>query len=40
MSDKATNYQCPSCTGPLHYDGAAGRLRRRTAAMRLLRLVI
>ena len=27
MSDKATNYQCPSCTGPLHYDGAAGRLQ-------------
>ena len=27
MSDKATNYQCSSCTGPLHYDGAAGRLQ-------------
>ena len=27
MSDKATNYQCPSCTGPLHYDGAARRLQ-------------
>ena len=27
MSDKATNYQCPSCTGPLHYDGATGRLQ-------------
>jgi uncharacterized Zn finger protein (UPF0148 family) len=22
-----TNYQCPACTGPLHFDGAAGRLR-------------
>ena len=27
MSDKATNYQCPSCTGPLHYDGTTGRLQ-------------
>ena len=27
MPTQVTNYQCPSCTGPLHYDGAAGRLQ-------------
>ena len=26
MSTQITNYQCPSCTGPLHYVGASGRL--------------
>ena len=26
MASQITNYQCPSCTGPLHYDGASGRL--------------
>ena len=26
MPSQITNYQCPACTGPLHYDGASGRL--------------
>ena len=27
VSAQITNYQCPSCTGPLHYDGTIGKLR-------------
>lgn len=27
MAKQTTNYQCPSCTGPLHYDGGSGKLR-------------
>ena len=27
MSSQLTNYQCPSCTGPLHYDGESGMLQ-------------
>ena len=26
MTTQVTNYQCPSCTGPLHFSGASGRL--------------
>ncbi len=26
MPSQITNYQCPACTGPLHYDGKTGRL--------------
>ena len=26
MADKVTNYQCPACTGPLHFDSATGKL--------------
>ncbi|MCR5664040.1 MAG: hypothetical protein K6G17_04065 [Oscillospiraceae bacterium] len=26
MASQITNYQCPACTGPLHFDGAAGKL--------------
>lgn len=26
MPTQVTNYQCPSCTGPLHFSGASGRL--------------
>lgn len=26
MSTQITNYQCPSCTGPLHFSGASGKL--------------
>ncbi len=26
MADRVTNYQCPACTGPLHFSGATGRL--------------
>lgn len=26
MAAEATNYQCPSCTGPLHYSGESGML--------------
>lgn len=26
MATQVTNYQCPACTGPLHYDGASGKL--------------
>ena len=27
MADQVTNYQCPACTGPLHFDGKAGKLK-------------
>ena len=26
MADQVTNYQCPACTGPLHFVGASGKL--------------
>lgn len=26
MPQQITNYQCPACTGPLHFDGAIGKL--------------
>ena len=26
MSSQITNYQCPACTGPLHFDSASGKL--------------
>ena len=26
MADQVLNYQCPSCTGPLHFDSASGKL--------------
>lgn len=26
MGANATNYQCPACTGPLHFDGTTGKL--------------
>lgn len=26
MADQVTNYQCPNCTGPLHFDSATGKL--------------
>lgn len=26
MASQITNYKCPACTGPLHYEGASGRL--------------
>lgn len=26
MASQVTNYQCPACTGPLHFDGASGNL--------------
>lgn len=27
MSAQVTNYKCPACTGPLHFDGALGKLK-------------
>ena len=27
MGDKVTNYKCPNCTGPLHFDGTIGKLK-------------
>ena len=27
MAEQVTNYQCPACTGPLHYDGSIGKLK-------------
>lgn len=27
MASQVTNYKCPACTGPLHYDGALGKLK-------------
>ncbi len=27
MATQITNYQCPACTGPLHFDGASGQLK-------------
>lgn len=26
MAEQMTNYQCPACTGPLHFNGATGKL--------------
>ena len=26
MADQITNYQCPACTGPLHFVGSSGKL--------------
>lgn len=26
MAEQVTNYQCPACTGPLHFDSATGKL--------------
>ena len=26
MATQVTNYQCPACTGPLHFVGSSGRL--------------
>lgn len=26
MANEITNYQCPACTGPLHYSGSSGKL--------------
>ena len=26
MADQVTNYKCPACTGPLHFDSATGKL--------------
>ena len=26
MPTRVTNYQCPACTGPLHFVGASGKL--------------
>ena len=27
MPSQITNYQCPACTGPLHYEGSTGKLQ-------------
>ncbi|MCQ2443357.1 MAG: hypothetical protein MJ077_09675 [Oscillospiraceae bacterium] len=27
MASEVTNYQCPACTGPLHFDGSIGKLK-------------
>ena len=27
MSTQITNYQCPACTGPLHFDEQTGKLQ-------------
>ena len=27
MPSQVTNYQCPACTGPLHYEGSSGKLQ-------------
>ena len=27
MASQVTNYKCPACTGPLHFDGALGKLK-------------
>lgn len=27
MAEQVTNYQCPACTGPLHFVGASGKLQ-------------
>ena len=36
MAEQMTNYQCPACTGPLHFNGATGRLDVITAAVPIL----
>ena len=27
MASQVTNYQCPSCDGPLHFDAKTGKLK-------------
>ena len=27
MAERTTVYQCPACTGPLHFDGKLGKLK-------------
>lgn len=27
MAEQITNYQCPACTGPLHYSESLGKLK-------------
>ena len=27
MAEQISNYQCPACTGPLHFDGKLGKLK-------------
>ena len=27
MPEQVTNYQCPACTGPLHFDSTLGKLK-------------
>jgi len=27
MAEQVTTYQCPACTGPLHFDGKIGKLK-------------
>ena len=27
MPTQVTNYQCPACTGPMHFDSAEGKLK-------------
>ena len=42
MADKVTNYQCPACTGPLHFDSTTGKLKvdgDTNAAMELIRFL-
>lgn len=35
MAIQITNYQCPACTGPLHYDGQSGMLECEYCGSRL-----
>ena len=32
MPTQVTNYQCPACTGPMHFDSAEGKLNVSPAA--------
>ena len=37
MPTQVTNYQCPTCTGPLHFDGSSGNRWRLDVQLRTKR---
>ena len=36
MPSQVTNYQCPACTGPLHFAGDSGKLEYEVSEIEAL----